>query len=394
MKAIKRGMGAALALLLAAGGISAQGLEFAGLLDSGLSARAGAGTAPGFSWGFEEYANIRMQARLREGAVFYGALNLSALSGSSAEAAAALGAARGAAYPGLAGSVFAAGDNYAAAIELERLYFRVNGEYLDLDTGLMRLGFGYSPVWGPSDFLNPRSPLFPDARPRAVLGTALSVYPGGELKFRAFGAAPQNPLLSNGGGIVFGLSGDHNGDWVSLQALYAFETPRDGTPSGIHRGGFSLKADLELGLTAELFYTLDPESPPGIGGLSAAAGFDYSFGDGRCYVLAEYLYSGTESAAAEGLGGLRDRHYLYGMFRYRWSDYTGCTLACAAGLGDLSFSPSLGLDHELFQGLTLSLSGQLPLDRTLLPGNGDPGEFGPDRTGTRFSLNVKARLRF
>jgi hypothetical protein len=386
-------------LALAAGQAFSQGLEFSGVLDSSVAMRVGAGDAPALSWGIEEYANLRMRANLREGAVFYGALNLSAVSGISAQNAAGLGALNAAAYPGMAGSSFTAGENYAAAIEPERLYLRVNGEYLDLDAGLMRLAFGYGQVWGPSDFLNPRSPLFPDARPRAVLGAALSVYPAEDLKLLGFGAAPKNPFESGGGGYVLGLSGDRHWERASLQALYAFETPAEGTPSGIHRGGLSLKADLELGFLADLLYTLDPDAPSGLDGLAASAGADYSFFDGNCYVLAEYLYSGAESVSARSRGGyLANRHYLYGLFRYGFSDYTSASLACTAALGDLSFLPALSLDHELLQGLTLSLSARLPLDRDLFSGDGRRGELGPlppdAPAGTRLSLDFKARLRF
>jgi hypothetical protein len=67
-----------------------------------------------------------------------------------------------------------------------------------------------------------------------------------------------------------------------------------------------------------------------------------------------------------------------------------------AALGDLSFTPVLGAEHELFQGFTLSLDCQIPLDRSL--SGGEAGEFGPlppGRTaGRRFQGIIKARLRF
>jgi hypothetical protein len=392
-------------LLGTAGAAFAEGPEFSGVLDSTVSLGAGAGEASGFSYGLEEYLNLRMQAKLRGGITFYGAVNLIAAAGVFAEEAAALAHA---ASP-LPLSSFTTGESYAAALEPERLYFRVNGEYLDGEAGLMRLAFGYGQVWGPSDFLNPKQPLLPDARPRAVLGSSLAYYPGDTVKLTLFGAAPKDPLDSGGGGFIAGLSADRHGDRVSLQGLYAFETPRPRSPLGIHRAGFSIKADLELGLLADLLYSWNPQSAPGIDGLAASAGFDYSFYRGKFYCLAEYLYSGAASVTAgerwDGspeepipAAGLGHRHYLYALILYHWSDYTNTSLACAAGLEDLSFTPMLSVEHELLQGLTVILRGQVPLDRDVFTGNGKQGEFGPlppgSSRGQRFQFTAKARLRF
>jgi hypothetical protein len=345
----------------------------------------------------EEDATLRMTAKLREGAAFYGALNLIAAAGSPATAAAALGAGNAAGYPGLGWSSFTAGENYVAGLELERLYFRVNGEALDFDGGLLRIAFGYGQVFGPSDFLNPKNPLVPDARPRAVLGGTLSAYPLDSLKLRLFGAAPKDPLGPEGAGGLVGLAGDQHGDRVSLQALYAFESPKDASPRGIHRWGLSLKADLALGLVADMLYTYNREAETGgIEGLAFSGGFDYSFWDGEFYVLAEYLYNGAASSTSTGGGnltGFSGGHFLYTGITWRPRDDTGFTLACLSGLSDRSFVPILSTEHEFLQGFTLSLSAQAPLDREVFSG-GSPGELGPERTGNRFLLTTKARLRF
>ncbi|MDR3161305.1 MAG: hypothetical protein LBU28_06790 [Spirochaetaceae bacterium] len=371
-------LAAAVFVCIAAGAGYAQGVEFSGVLDSTVTLGAGAGA--GFFYGVEEYANLRMTAKLREGVAFYGALNLTALAGSPAAAAA---------------PAFTAGENYAAALELERLSFRLNGEYLDFDGGLMRIAFGYGQVFGSSDFLNPKNPLIPDARPRAVLGGTLSAYPADSLKLRLFGAAPKNPLSPDGAGGLLGIAGDRHGDRLSLQALYAFESPREDSPRGIHRLGLSLKADLSVGLVADLLYTRNPQAAFGPAGLSADAGFDYSFLDGDFYVLAEYLYNGAASStsARGGNPGFSGEHFLYAALRYRVNDYTGLTLACLSCLGDGSLAPILTGEHELAQGFTLSLSAQAPLDRAVFSG-GSGGELGPERTGSPFRFTAKARLRF
>jgi hypothetical protein len=353
-----------------------------GYLDSSVFMGAGAGSGAGFLYGIEEYANIRLQARLREGAAFYGSLNLLAASGTYAEAArnAAL---RDAALWGPAAGVssaLAAGENYAAALELERLYVKVSPETADFQAGLIRMAFGYGYVFGPMDFLNPRNPLLPDARPRAVLGVDLAYYPAADVKLQGFTAAPRNPFAGFGAGTLGGLAGEYHGERISLQGLYVFESPGQ-APQGIHRFGLSAKGDLVLGLAGELLYSFDPQAPEG--GLAASAGFDYSFLDGKLYILAEYLYSGDASSAAASLG-FRGNHYLFVQGQYRLSDYTSLGLGCMAAPEDPSFTPVITAEHELFQGLTLSLNGQIPLD-------GRPSAAG---AGRYFSGIVKLRLRF
>jgi hypothetical protein len=379
---VKRVMVVLLGLAAAgAGRLPAQGIDVSGVLDSTINGTVGAGGADN-SWGVEEYANLRLRAGVGEKAVFNAAFNLAALAGNFAETAAGLGS------PNTSQGRY----NYAAAIELERLYFRVNGEYVDAEAGLMRLAFGYGQVWGSSDFLNPRNPLFPNARPRGVLGASFAFYPADSLKLTAFGAAPKNPLESGGGGIIPGFSVDRHWDRASLQVLYAFETPGAKAEDGLHRFGLSLKADLELGFAADALYTLDPSEPGGIGGLSTGAGFDYSFLDGKLYVLAEYLFNGSSSSTALN-AGLTRRNYLYGTILWRFNDYTSLSISDLACLDDGSFSLIPALEHELFQGMTLSLNARIPLDRESLSG-GAMGEFGPRTTGSRGDLSLKASLRF
>ena len=375
------------------GALFGQGLEFSGVLDSTAAFSLALGGSRSFDSYYEEYANLRMTAKLREGAAFYGALNLIASAGSSALSASS----------GASPSSVMIRENYTAAMELERLYFRIQGDSLDFDGGLMRIAFGYGQVFGPSDFLNPKNPLVPDARKRAVLGGALSVYPLDSLKLRLFGTAPKNPVFPEAGGGLAGIAGDWHGERLSVQALYAYEALKDRFPAGIHRWGLSLKADLVVGLVADMLYTYDREAeavdegraftngPAFINGLAFSGGLDYSFLEGEFYVLAEYLYNGASSStSADGgnLTGLSGDHFLYTGITWRFRDDTGLTLACLSGLGDPSFTPVLSTEHELFQGLTLSLSAQAPLDRELF------SVGGPEKAGNRFLLTAKARLRF
>jgi len=381
--------------LFAINWLSAQ-LSVSGLLDSSVSLRAGAGDAPAFSYGVEEYANLRIQSKIRDRAVFYGAVNFLAAAGDYAVPIAVMG------YNTI-------GDHYIAAIELERLYFRLNGETVDFDGGLLRLPFGYGQVWGSSDFLNPKNPLKPDARPRAVLGAGLSWYPVDSLKLLGFGAAPRDPFSPSGEGGLFGISLDQHWDKASVQALYSFESPNDDSRYGIHRAGLSVKADIEVGLVMDALYTYNYEAETKHDGLSFSFGADYSFFDGDVIVLAEYLYNGETSSTALGYGGsFSNNHYLYTGITWRFNDFTNMSVALISGFDDISFTPVISLNHDLFQGATLIITAQIPLDRDLFSGDGNRGELGPlppdklqpllpltgERIGRYFDCGAKLRLRF
>jgi len=389
---------AVILLIISGYHLSAQ-MTVSGLLDSSVSLRAGAGDAPAFSYGVEEYANLRIQAQLRDIAAFHAAFNFIAAAGDYAAVVRAMG-------------FSPIGDNFIAGIELERLYFRLNGETVGFDGGLLRLPFGYGQVWGPSDFLNPKNPLKPDARPRAVLGAGLSWYPVDSLKLLAFGAAPRNPFSPNGEGGLAGLSMDWHWDRASLQTLYSYESPQANSKYGMHRAGLSVKADVEIGLVMDALYTYNHEAKTEFDGLSFSAGFDYSFFDGDLIVLVEYLYNGETSSTAfnleKNMFGLNNNHYLYTGLTWRFNDYTNMSAALISGFDDVSFTPLVTLNHDLFQGATLTVSVQVPLDRDLFSGDGNRGELGPlppdklqpllaeigKRIGRYFDFSAKLRLRF
>jgi hypothetical protein len=376
--------------------LSAQGLTVSGLLDSSVSMSAGSAESPAFSMGLEEYANLRMQAKLKEKAAFYGAVNFVAATGSHAKTAEMMGMIQN--HPGLASSALAAGNNYIAGFELERLYFRLNGDMFDFDGGLLRLPFGYGQVWGSSDFLNPKNPLNPDARPGAVLGADLSWYPADEFKMLIFGAGQKNPFAQSGEGGLLGISADKHWETASLQLLYAFETPKENADRGIHRMGASVKADLEMGFVMDMLYTYNSAAGISVGGLSYSAGFDYSFFDGKLVVLVEYLYNGASSSTAfnggENIFGRNNKNYLYSGLTWFICDYAQAGAALISGLNDVSFTPLLTVQYDLFQGCSLICSAQVPLDRALFAGNDQHGELGPEKTRSYFNFNAKIRLRF
>jgi hypothetical protein len=393
---VKRIMAALIVLLITGGALCAGEPVLSGNIETTVA--AGAGTSPDFFYGAEEYANLRLKVPAGEFAVIYGAFNLIAAAGSTAAAGISAVSSTG---------TYTAGENFAAALELERLYVQLSGETLGLSTGLLRIPLGYSLVWGPMDFLNPGNPLIANARLRAVLGMLGVWYPLDDMKFFGFAVAPEDPLALSGGGSRFGLGWENHWSGASLQLLTSYESPRSYSaasspafsagadyPLGLYRFGFSLKA--ELGLVTEVLYTLNPDSPGFPPGLSAAAGFDYSFFDGKLYTLAEYLYSGTESVSAFGPAnpqGRRNNHYLYGTLAWLWNDYTSITLEAGICLDDPSAVPSLTWEHEPTQGITLSLEARVPLDGKSF-GNGNAGEFGPAASGSRFSFTGGLRIKF
>jgi hypothetical protein len=347
--------------------IMAQSITVSGLLDSSVSMRAGAGDSPAFSYGVEEYASLRMQAKLREFATVFGDVNF----------------------------IAAAGEPAYTVIELERLYFRINTDAIRLDGGLLRLPFGYGLVWRPTDFLNPVNPLLPDARLRGVLGAGLSWYVTDTLKLAGFGAAPRNAFSQSGEGGHAGLLFEQSWDKIDMQAIYFFESPQTRSNSGIHRVGVSIKADLELGFVVDVLYSYNHEQGTGIDGLSLSGGFDYSYFDGNLIVLIEYLYNGSSSSTSgNGGGGFANEHYLYTGFTWRFDDLTNAGLALVSGFSDVSFTPIVSFNRELFQGATLIFSAQIPLDRDLFSGDGNSGELGPLLSRRYFDGSVKLRLRF
>ena len=357
-----------------------QAQDISGVLDSTINYTTGAGSAQTHSFGLEQFANLRLRINTGENAVFVSAFNLAVVTGNF--------------FNQSVQNTIISGQNYAAGIELERLYFRINGSSFDTEAGLLRIPFGYSQIWGPVDFLNPRSPLSYNARPRGVLGTTFLFYPSYSTELMVFAAAPLDPFISDGGGFNPGITMEQHWNKASMQALYAYETFLPGSRLGKHRFGLSLKADLELSFTADLLYTLNPASFKGIDGLSASFGFDYSFLKGDLITIWEYLYNGKTSVTAMGYGGgFSNNHYLYGSFLYQINDYARTGVSVIYCFDDPSFSGSFFADYEVFQGFSLSLNAALPLNG-FSKGSINKGELGPDSRGSRFSINLGAKLRF
>jgi hypothetical protein len=381
-----------LLFLCLAGGAFAAGLSFSGVFDSKASLGAADGDAGDAAlWGIEEYLNLRMKASIGERVTFNGALNVIAAGGIYSLALASQQ------------NTILAAKNFAASIEPERLYFRINTDKADIEAGLMRLAFGYSLAWSPLDFLNPKNPLVSDARPRAILGGSVSAYPTETFKAQGFFASPANPWDYDGGGVRLGAMAENHWDRLSLQGVYAGEMPREktasfpGSPYGVHRAGVSVKADLEVTLIGEALYTWNEGVSEGANSLAASFGGDYSFLDGSVYVLAEYLYNGEFSQTAlsgENPAGFTGRHYLFASGAYLFDDYTSLTVGLAANFSDYSFTPLITFQTDLSQGVTFISAARVPLDREVFSGDETlRGELGPKASGAKFLADCTVRVR-
>ena len=233
----------------------------------------------------------------------------------------------------------------------------------------MRLPFGYSQVWGSSDFLNPKNPLLPYARPKAVLGGALAWYPTDSFKFTEFAVEPR----------IVGYAAEQHWDKASFQMLYSFEFPDTVSNQGFHRTGMSIKADLELGFLVDMLYTYRKNMEKEKDGLSLSAGFDYSLFGGDLIVLAEYLYNGAISTTSIAGGGyFLNENYVYSGLTWRFNDYTNAGAALISDIDDKAFIYMLSFSYDIFQGANLSLSAQVP--------NKDVWK--------RFNLESRLQLRF
>jgi hypothetical protein len=369
-------------------------ITFSGLFESSVSANAGAGEAPPVSYGLEEYANIRMQANIGEKATFFSAVNLLAAAG---DYALKISAQESQYVMGIIDS----GQNYASLMELERLFFRIKSETINFDAGLMRLPFGFSNVWGSCDFLNPKNPIKPDARPRAVLGGGLSWFPIDDFKLQTFAVSGKDPLDATGG--IGGISLDKHWEKASVQTIYSFEHSQnfpssDSTP-WTHRIGMSAKVDLELGFVLDMLYAINKDIKYGEDGLSLSAGFDYSLFNAKLIILAEYLYSGSASSTSiTGGGSFMNKNYLYGGLTWRFSDFTNIGLSLISGFDDSSFMPITTFEHQISNGVTLSVMAQIHIDKNLFNDDGNYGELGPQpfgiSAGSYFNLQTKIKVKF
>ncbi len=345
---------------------------------------------------------------------------------------------------------YARGDAAEVELVLERLYFKAGNEWLDVETGLIRIARGYGYLFSPLDLFNPRdvaNSIDPQARPPGKWGVHATFYPQEMWKVELFGLASDNPLERGFWGSRFGAATTFSLGKTSVDILYSLFLPeieQGLDPASLSLppytnndfsqvAGFALKTDIEIGLFVEAVYRLDhrllrePTAGDGLftgyEGLQAAMGVDYTFARADLYLLGEYLFYGGGHVdwACAGLDSLYTspdwkelapaermaffdatkrplpfaRHdYLFLLGRLTPRQDLGLGASALCGLDDLSALCTLFAEYEVIQGLTLELSLLVPLDRTTFGLSAEAGEWGSISLGFHQMLRVAAKVKF
>ncbi len=296
-----------------------------------------------FSWGMNNFINLRMKSNISSYLDFQLAFNLNMLSGSMTDfyklyylTDAASIISRIPVGPdktlltdpdtvktGFFSIPFFYRTTYIGGIELERFYFRLKFEYATLSTGLQRYARGYGQAFSPNDFFNPRNAANLDARPVGKLSFISTFYPSDMWTIDMFAVAPDDPLETQGKGFKFGIATDilniiPEGTSFSFnfQFLYTLFTPEQDftndpdllktterySSNFSHIAGFAFRADIEVGIFVDTIYRFDHRNFItgeyfgrkfyGYEGLEFAIGIDYTTAAGYLYFLIEYLFYG------------------------------------------------------------------------------------------------------
>lgn len=337
---------------------------------------------------------------------------------------------------GEAGNLYAAFNVIAAATpktgivtesEIERLYVSFRFDSADVYAGLMRIPFGYGMGIRPTDIINPQNPLFPDARLQGVLASLVSWYPEEDLRIQGF-AVQRNgdyfegqSIFSNGESL-FGLSVDSHNPIFSVQGLALASVPGNKPEDYLFHFALSVKYDMVVGITFDALVTTDGTTTFTEGrenaALAAALGCDYSFLDGKFFILLQYYYTSAGllslhdsvsdvlpsdgtiekeeipllSLHNSGMTSLR-RHYGFLTAIYNHSDYARLQLSVLASPVDASCFSTIRHEFEPAQAVTLITVLAVPLDQTVF-GKSNKGSLGPDIAGLQMSASFSVEYRF
>lgn len=378
---------------------SQEGIVISGVAESTVVALLDTGD----SWNFaaEQYANFRVAAPVGDTGMFHAAFNVFAVATPE--------------------------TGIETEGELERLYVLFRFDASDVYTGLLRIPFGYGMGIRPTDIVNPQNPLFPDARLQGVLASLVAWYPKDEVRVQGFAAQRSNESFGGqsitfSGESLFGLSLDHHNPLISLQGLAMTTIPGESPDAYLLHFGLSLKFDAAVGVALDALVTTDGKSEFAEGrenaAFTAALGCDYSFFDGKLFILLQYFYtsagllSGDESVSDflevhepmdneeisfkslqnSGTTYLR-RHYGYLTALYNHSDYARLQVSVLASLLDTSFFSTVRHEFEPAQGVTLISMLAVPLDQTVFD-KSSKGALGPDVTGLQIAASFSVKYRF
>ncbi len=413
-----------------------------------------------FRWGWINKANLRYRVDINDYMTFGLAVNITTLTGmyndlykyeyiSEAASYAQTLADPKNFHTGYFRLPFYYKNTYIGSFDLERLYFKGGNDYFDIQAGLIRIARGYGYAFSPNDLFNPRNPLDPTAidpssRPEGKLSVMATFYPLPFWKIENFAIAPDNPLQSKGWDFKFGLGTNFSINKFNFEFLYALfmpqieyrEKPADaGLPESTnnfftHIAGFSMKADVVIGLFTDIIYKFDQKSffshdyygKPfhGYEGLQAEIGFDYTFNGGWVYILFEYMFfgSGMLDWGDRSLDALYDgnwekttpvdrvynpdklqlnylRHdYIFGMIRVTVNDYLKLGTTYLFGADDQSAILNVFAEIDVLQAFTINISCIYPFDWKLVNSKNEAGEFSYLNLGFYQDYRIVLQLRF
>ncbi len=427
-----------------------------------------------FKYGWQNQANLRLKAQISEFFSFGFSFNVTTLAGTYTDvyrvyySALSSSVAPEYDYDPNTGGVYPTGNlvnksfysipfyykaTYIGAFEIERLYFKVGNQFFDIESGILRLNYGYGVVFSPNDFFNPPNPLNLQGRPEGVLSFVSNFYPADMVKLQLLSVAPEDPIESEGWDFKFGATSTFSVNKLNFQFIYMLFLPQIeyqkdpvsmGLPSAVnndftHLFGFSMKADVVVGLTFEAQYRLEQRSIKtgeyygnsfyGYQGLQAAIGIDYTI-IGRVYLLLEYMFYGS------GMVGWKQnidvmyvdrpqydlysgswykvdpverqkmfnpdkkplyyfRHnYINGMIRVKAHDILHLGGSFLFGADDISAYLSLFVEIAPMQALSINITMASPVDRTTFGIAGEPGEFSSANLGYHQQWTVDVKVKF
>ncbi len=431
-----------------------------------------------FSWGLNNYLNLRMKADINKYLTFGMAININMFAGNYTDNYRTYFAQMSSSVvdpltmmlesDNLFSIPFYYKSTYIGSFDLERLYFKVGNDYFDIESGLVRLAKGYGLFFSPTDFFNPVDPLNPNARPEGKLALIATFYPMDMWKIETFAVAPNNPVKSDGWDFKFGASTEFNIDKLNFQFLYTLFLPEmayqkdqedESYPKYTnndfsHIVGFSMKADIEVGLFIDTIYRFDHKAIREKSyygkefylyrGLEFAIGVDYTIQipgtHSSIYLLLEYMFYGSgmldwndkdldelyiEELDEDELNELNTntedveewkvtepikrnrlwnqekkplnflRHdYIYGMIKYTINTYVTFSTSYLFGIDDQSGLLGFTVDIEPFQAFTINITATYPFAWEMINFKYYRSEFGSTNVGYYQNYKFGVKIKF
>jgi len=240
---------------------------------------------------------------------------------------------------------------YALAADLERAWLRWNPGAFSLTAGRQVVNWGRALLWSPADLFAETS-LAGMSPARAGIDAARLAVPLGIMGSAEAVAVPaRDPAEASYGAR---LSGTVAGADMGLAARWDPGT-------GAFSVAADLKADLVLGLWAELAYSRRP-GEPSPDGLALTAGADWSFLGGKLALAAEYHFDSSGAAPGETPApgsAWPGRHYAFTMASLRTGDFTSLSLNAVLDIESALAGGMVALAVDVAQGSSLELAARI-----------------------------------